>query len=252
MRGIQGAGVLDFVAAWYVKASPYIRGTNVRCAFVSTNSITQGEQVGVLWAWMFGQGVKIHFAHRTFRWSNEGRGVAAVHCVIIGFGACEPARKTLFLYDDIKGEPHSVTATNINAYLVDAADVLLDKRRQSICAGAPAMAFGSMPNDGGNLILDAVGRVDLLRTEPDAAKWIRRLTGSDEFLNGIERWCLWLGAIGPKELRSMPQIRSRVESVRETRLASNRATTRSLASTPTLFGEIRQPKAAYVAVPEVS
>ncbi len=159
-RDIKNAGLLDFVAARYIKAARYISRTGqnnytqIRCAFVSTNSITQGEQVGVLWSWMLAQGVKIHFAHRTFSWSNEARGKAAVHCVIIGFGLQDVTDKIIYEYDDIKGQPHAVKAGNINPYLVDAPDLIVEKLRRPICA-VPEMTYGSKPADGGNLILTA-------------------------------------------------------------------------------------------------
>ncbi len=153
--GIKSAGVLDFVAAWYVKAARYAglaEGNRPRFAFVSTNSITQGEQVGVLWGWLLAQGMHIHFAHRTFRWSNEARGVAAVHCVIIGFAAFQAERKKIYEYEDIRGEPHVLSATNINPYLVDGPSVVLPSRVTPICF-VPAMGYGSEPTDGGHLLL---------------------------------------------------------------------------------------------------
>jgi hypothetical protein len=250
-RGIAGAGVLDFVAAWFVKAAAYIRGTGVRCALVATNSITQGEQVGVLWGWLLAQGVHIHFAHRTFQWSNEARGVAAVHCVIVGFGLEQHAPKTIFEYDDLAGEPHAVTAANINPYLVDAPDVALPNRRTPVCA-VPPIAFGSMPNDGGHLLLSAEERDALLAAEPAAEKWLRPFRGSEEFLNAVERWCVWLTDCPPNELRRMPALAARVAAVKAHRLASSRATTRALADTPSLFGEIRQPSGDYLLIPGVS
>jgi len=152
-QGIDNSGLLDFVAAWYVKATRYVRSeTNCRCAFVSTNSITQGEQVGVLWGWMLGQGIRIQFAHRTFNWSNEAKGKAAVHCVIIGFGPQDLGNKTIYEYEDIKGLPHPVPAKNINPYLVDAPDVVLPRRSKPIC-DVPEIRFGNQPIDGGNFIL---------------------------------------------------------------------------------------------------
>jgi hypothetical protein len=250
-RGIAGAGVLDFVAGWYVRAATYIKGASVRCALVATNSVTQGEQVAVLWGWLLAQGVHIHFAHRTFQWSNEARGVAAVHCVIIGFGMADHAPKTIFEYDDLAGEPHAVTAANINPYLVDAPDVVLPNRRAPICA-VPPIAFGSMPNDGGHLLLSADERTALLAAEPAAHAWLRPFQGSEEFLNGIERWCLWLADCPPNELRRMPAVAARVASVKAHRLASTRPTTRQLADVPSLFGEIRQPIGDYLAIPKTS
>jgi hypothetical protein len=277
---IKSGGLLDFVAAWYVKAGQYIshpaqthpspplsgreqtvppltRGgreglaSAIRCAFVSTNSITQGEQAGVLWGWLLKQGFHIHFAHRTFSWSNEARGVAAVHCVIIGFGAFDVEKKTIYEYEDIRGEAHAVSVRNINPYLVDAPDVVLEKRNKPIC-NIIEMAKGSQPTDGGHLLLDAEQRQHLLAAEPKAASWIRHFMGAEEFINGIERWCLWLKDCPPNVLRSMPDIVLRVEEVKKMRLASKKAATREWASRPTLFTEDRQPETNYLIVPSVS
>jgi hypothetical protein len=169
-------------------------------AFVSTNSITQGEQVGVLWSWMLAQGVKIHFAHRTFSWSNEARGKAAVHCVIVGFGLQDVSNKTIYEYDDIRGEPHAVKVGNINPYLVDAPDVVLQKRSFPICT-IPEIRKGSQPTDGGNLLLSAEEKDALISAEPLAAQWVRSFLGADEFINAIPRYCLWLVDCPPQELR---------------------------------------------------
>lgn len=270
---IHGAGVLDFVSAWYIKAARYIsqprhsgldpessqekmdsrlRGNyETRCAFVSTNSITQGEQVGVLWGWMLGQGIYIHFAHRTFSWSNEARGKAAVHCVIIGFGKQVVAEKTIFEYDDIKGEPHAVKVKNINPYLVDADNALLKKNSKPICNTLP-ITRGSQPTDGGHLLLDEAEKLELIKIEPMAEKWIRPFAMGDEFINNLKRYCLWLVDCPPSELRQMPQVLARVEQVRQMRLASKKIPTQKLAAQPTVFGELRQPKSAYLAIPRVS
>ena len=152
---LNGAGVLDYVAAWYVKAADYIKGhPAVPVVLVSTNSICQGEQVAILWGYLLAQGIHIHYAHRTFRWSNEGRGVAAVHCVIIAFGLSQPKQCILFDYgDDISGDSVRIAANNINPYLVDAPTVLMDKRRKPLCTDVPEMVYGSKPTDGGNLLL---------------------------------------------------------------------------------------------------
>jgi hypothetical protein len=263
MQGIKGAGLLDFVAAWYVKAASYItsplppvgegprEGAHTRCAFVSTNSISQGEQVGVLWRWLLSKGMHIHFAYRTFQWSNEARGMAAVHCVIIGFGAFDVEKKTIYEYEDVRGEPHAVPASNINPYLVDAPDVALESRRSPICQ-APEMSFGSMPNEGGNLLLSDEDKKMLVATEPNAAPWIRPFLGADEFINKIPRWCLWLVDCPPNVLRALPEVSKRVAAVKALRLASNRETTRELAASPMLFGEVRQPVSNYVLVPRHS
>ena len=248
---IKGAGVLDYVAAWYLKAAQYTQGVAIRCAFVSTNSITQGEQVGILWRELFKEGLIINFAHRTFRWSNEARGKAAVHCVIIGFSRDANAAKTLFDYHDIGGEPHALVVSNINPYLVDGPDVLLENRSVPLCK-VPAMRFGSMPRDGGNLILSLDEKKELLHAEPKAAPLVRRYTGAEEFLNGGERYCLWLVDASPELLKSLPKVRARCEAVRDFRLKSKAATTRKFAQTPSLFCQIAQPETDYLLVPRVS
>ncbi|MGH8441553.1 MAG: class I SAM-dependent DNA methyltransferase [Nevskiaceae bacterium] len=260
MRELPNFGVLDFVTAWYVKAAHYLsrpaslfpgEGMGIRCAFVSTNSISQGEQVGVLWSWLLGKGLHIHFAHRTFEWNNEARGVAGVHCVIVGFGLQDNANKVIYDYVDIAGEPHAVPARNINPYLVDAPDVVLPNRAAPICQ-VPEIAFGSMPNDGGHLLLSADEKRALVANEPAAARWIRPFLGSEEFINGSERWCLWLVDTPPDVLRTMPSVATRVAKVREHRLDSRRPTTIKLANVPRLFGEIRQPVSDYLLIPSVS
>jgi hypothetical protein len=249
---IKAAGVLDFVAPWYRKAADYmVENPAIKTAFVSTNSITQGEQVGVLWPDLLRRGVKIHFAHRTFQWSSEARGKAAVHCVIIGFALHDVADKRIFDYETPQSEAHEIKAKNINPYLVDAPDVVLVSQRYPLL-GAPIISFGSMPNDGSNLILSLEENVDLLLKEPKAINWIKKYLGSFELINKKERFCLWLVGILPDELRTMPAVLERVEAVRLYRLKSNRSTTRDLASTPTLFGEIRQPTNRYLAIPKTS
>ena len=234
-----------------------------RAAFVSTNSITQGEQVGVLWGWLLAQGVKIHFAHRTFQWSNEARGKAAVHCVIIGFhlpspraagrgagGEGEP-EKTIYEYADIQGEPHAVKASNINPYLVDAPDVVLENRNTPVCP-VPEIGIGNKPIDGGHYLFTDEEKAEFLRREPQAEKWFRRWLGADEFINGYQRWCLWLGDCPPDVLRRMPEAMKRVEAVRQFRLASKSAPTRKLAHTPTRFHVENMPRSTYLLIPRVS
>lgn len=249
---MHGAGVLDFVSAWYIKAARYMQNAqSIRCAFVSTNSITQGEQVGILWGWMLAQSIQIHFAHRTFSWSNEARGKAAVHCVIIGFGKQDVAEKTIFEYDDIKGEPHAIKVKNINPYLVDAGNIVLQKMSKPICP-VPEIKKGSQPTDGGHLLLSETEKLELIKNEPMAEKWIRPFIGAEEFINSIERFCLWLVDCPPNELRQMPLVMARVSAVKAMRLASCKGATRGLANTPTIFGENRQPKADYLIIPSVS
>ena len=249
--GVSNAGLLDFVAAWYVKAARYIAGTAIRCAFVSTNSISQGEQVGVLWGWLLAQGIHIHFAHRTFQWSNEARGMAAVHCVIIGFGRQHFEQKVIFEYEDIRGEAHAVIARNINPYLVDGPDVVLPRRSKPLC-DAPAIGIGNKPIDDGNYLFTAEEKAEFLKLEPGAAKWFRRWLGADEFINGYERWCLWLGDCPPGELRQMPHALARVEAVKKFRAASKSAPTRKLAETPTRFHVENMPFRGYAVIAKVS
>ncbi|OZA29454.1 MAG: SAM-dependent methyltransferase [Hydrogenophilales bacterium 17-64-11] len=249
--GIHNAGLLDFVAAWYVKAARYLQGQSTRCAFVSTNSITQGEQVGALWGWLLSQGVKIHFAHRTFSWSNEARGKAAVHCVIVGFGLGEVAEKTIYEYADIKGEPYALPAANINPYLVDAPDVVLTRRSKPICP-VPEIGIGSQPIDDGNYLFTTAERDAFLAREPKAKNYFHRWLGAVEFLNGHQRWCLWLGDCPPNELRQMPEAMARVEAVKKFRLASKRKQTLAAADFPAHFGTELIPTAPYLLIPKVS
>ena len=256
--GIDNAGLLDFVAAWYVKAAAYLKSAPppsqplaTRCAFVSTNSITQGEQVGVLWGWLLAQGMHIQFAHRTFSWSNEARGKAAVHCVIVGFGLDNPAHKVIYEYEDIKGEPHALVAKNISPYLVDAPDVVLPRRSRPICP-APDIGIGNKPIDGGHYLFTTQERDAFIAKEPASAAWFRRWLGADEFLNGYERWCLWLGDCPPAELRAMPEALKRVQAVKAFRLASKSAPTQKLADMPTRFHVENMPGRPYLVLPEVS
>jgi hypothetical protein len=250
--GIDSAGLLDLVAAWYVKATRYINcNTSVRCAFVSTNSITQGEQVAVLWSWMLSNGMYIQFAHRTFCWSNEGKGVAAVHCVIIGFGKSNNLAKRIYDYADINGEPLVRKVSNINPYLADAANVVLTRRSKSIC-NAPEIGIGNKPIDGGLYLFTTEERDAFIAKEPKSAVLFRRWLGADEFLNGYERWCLLVGGREPAELRSMPLVMERINAVRELRLASKSAPTIKLAATPTRFHVEFMPAAPYMVIPEVS
>jgi hypothetical protein len=254
MQGIDGAGVLDYVTAWYLKAARYMKDTNPACktAFVSTNSVAQGEQVGILWNALFGQyGCKLHFAHQTFRWNNEARGMAAVHVVIEGFARFDVSEKRLFEYDHPRSEPHERRVSNLNPYLVEGPNVVVLKRRTPLCP-VPEIVFGSMPNDGGFLLLSPAEKAELLAREPGAARFLKRILGSDEFINGLERWCLWLVDASPSALRQLPEVRKRVEAVRQKRLESSREATRKLADFPALFGEIRQPQSTYLAIPEVS
>lgn len=249
---VKGAGVLDYVAAWYYKAAQYILNTQIKVGFVSTNSITQGEQTGILWNELLNTyKVKIHFAHTTFNWTNEAKGKAAVHCVIVGYANFDVKDKYLYEYDDIKGEPHEKKVKNINPYLVDANDLVILKRRQPIC-DVSNISFGSMPNDGGFFLFTDEEKHEFLAIEPNAALYIKPLISAHEFLNGKTRWCLWLKDIAPNELRGLKEVQKRVEQVKQLRLNSTREATKKLAAYPTLFGEIRQPEKDYILIPRHS
>jgi hypothetical protein len=258
-KEVRGAGILDYVTAWHRLAAAYVQGTRAKCAFVSTNSIAQGEQVGILWQDLYETwNVKIHFAHRTFAWSSEARGRAHVHVVIIGFGAFDVPAKHLFDYARPSAQPTVLTVENINPYLVEGADTVVRSRRSPI-NGAPEVLYGSMMIDkprkkdpGAGLVLEADQRASLLADCPELAPYIRRLRGGKEFLNGQERWCLWLVDAPASLLRKSAMLRARIEGVRKFRIGSGRAQTQALAATPALFGEIRQPDCEYLFIPKVS
>ncbi len=247
--GARMTATLDYVTAWFEKAARYIRGTNVRVAFVSTNSITQGEQVPTLWPRLLDTGISIGFAHRTFEWTSEARGAAHVHVVIIGFSeSAWPGEKHIYEYVRVRGEPLVTAASQINPYLLDAPVVFVTERRRSLGA-VPAAAFGSMPNDGGHLLLDYAEAQELLGSDRIAAGYLREMASARQMLHGERRWCLWLVDAPASDIRASPELLRRVEAVRAYRLASTRPTTRGLAQTPHLFAEIRQPEGDYLCVP---
>ena len=255
---LKNGGVLDYVAAWYLKAADYMaHNRQIAAALVSTNSITQGEQAAVLWQPLFARGIHIQFAHHTFKWQNEGKDVAAVHCVIIAFAYRQPENPLIFYYADIAGEPKARSAQNINAYLLDSAIDAVDKRKVQISQEIK-IDFGSMPNDGrGNLLLSPDEKHALLAAEPLAEKYIRPFLGAEEFLNDKERWCLWFADCDLEQLnddlKKMPQVAQRIENVKTIRQASKREETNKLAATPHLFGEIRQPESGnYLLIPSTS
>ncbi|ANX04862.1 DNA methyltransferase [Immundisolibacter cernigliae] len=244
----KAAGVMDFVTAWYCKAATFIRYTPIKVAFVSTNSITQGEQVGILWrALQHKAPVEIHFAHRTFRWSNEARGVAAVFCVIIGFAAHNASDKIIYAYDTVDSDPHAFKATQINAYLVDAPWVLLDNRASNPF-GMPEMMYGSKPTDNGHFLFTDDEAKAFLAEEPDAAKFIKPFLSAHEYLHNEKRWVLWLFGAAPDEINRLPKVKERVQSVNRFRKASKAASTRAYPY-PTLFRQVTQPRSEYVLIP---
>lgn len=247
---VENGGLLDYVTGWYFKAADYIQNTRIVVGFVSTNSISQGEQVGVLWNHLFHRfRLKIHFVHRTFAWASEARGKAHVHVVIVGFAAFDTQAKRIYEYE---GElPTTVTARNISPYLVEGSDLTILNRGTPIC-DVPGMVTGNKPIDGGNYLFTPEEKAAFLKLEPKAAKHFHLWLGGEEFINGIERWCLWLGDCPPSELRAMPHALARVEAVKKFRLASKSAPTRKLAETPTRFHTEFFPEKTFLALPQVS
>lgn len=251
IKGVKGAGVLDYVTAWYFKAASYIKGNDVKVGFVSTNSISQGEQVGILWSELFKKHVKIIFCHRTFRWQSEARGKAHVHVVIVGFSMVDVEKKIIVDYESSPDSPTTTIVRRISPYLIEGVEAAITKRSKPV-SDVPRIAFGSMPNDDGYLLLDDKEKNEFLQVEPDAAKFVRRMMGAVEFINDTPRWCLWLVDALPGELRALPEVMKRIEKVRRVRLESKRRATNRLAATPSLFGEIRQPNGRFLAIPKTS
>ncbi len=250
-NNVDGAGVLDYVTGWYNLAAKYIQGKETRVAFVSTNSIAQGEQVSILWNELLNTyKVKIHFAHQTFKWSNEAKGIAAVYCVIIGFANSDTNFKRLFFYENIKGEPQEISASNINPYLIEGRDFVIGKKQEPICK-VPKMSFGNMPLDGGYLLLSNSEKEEFILKEPKSEKFIRPLISAREFLNKELRWCIWLVDANPNEIREMPLVIERIKKVKEFRDASIAPSTRKFSSTPSLFRDRNNPETTIV-VPRVS
>ena len=247
----KGSGVLDYVTGWYIKAAKYIQGTQTKAAFVSTNSIVQGEQTSILWGQMLNKyGIKIHFAHRTFKWSNEAKGNAAVYCVIIGFANFDTSTKRIFDYEDIKGEAHEIKAKNINPYLVDAKNIFVSKRTKPLC-NVPKILKGNYYAKSEGLIVEEKDLEYLITNEPNSKKYIKLLIGADEFINNRKRYCLWLVNCPPEELRKMPLILERIRRVKADRLTSSDKAMQKLAMTPTLFRETNNPDSCLV-IPVVS
>ena len=275
--GVGSFGMLDYVAAWYIKAAQYMnaviptkegsaqhllksptdsslgRNDSTRCAFVSTNSISQGEQVGILWNELFNKyKIKIHFAHRTFKWGNEAKGNAAVHVVIIGFANFNISEKLIYEYEDIRSEPHEVKAKNINPYLVEGSDNTLNSISNPICNGIPKMQSGSAARDGGFLILTDLEKNELIKANPKAEKYFNRFISGDDFINNVTRWCIWLKNTNPEEFRMIKEFQDRFKKVKAFREMSTRAGTKKMADLPYLFAEERQPIYDFLIIPKVS
>ncbi|MBR3497432.1 MAG: class I SAM-dependent DNA methyltransferase, partial [Selenomonadaceae bacterium] len=243
--GVKGFGNLDYVTCWFKKAADFI-DDKTACAFVATNSISQGIAVPPLWNYLFGKGVVINFVHQTFKWASESFDQAAVHCVVVGFAKFNAPVKKIFSGETVR------VAEFINAYLVDGANVIVMPQANPSREDVPPMFVGSCPTDGGNFLLTDDECKDFLKREPAAQKFIRRYVGSNEFINGIVRWCLWLKDCPPNELRKMPRVMERVQAVKNFRLASKKAQTRRRAETPTLFAEDRFVDAPALFMPMVS
>jgi hypothetical protein len=250
-QGVKSFGMLDYVCAWYITAAKYIQNSNTQVAFVSTNSISQGEQPAILWAELFKLGIKIKFGHRTFRWNNEAKGNAAVHVVIIGFKLGDVEYKTLFDYPNISGEALSRKVRNINPYLVAGDDITLSSISRPI-SSAPIMQSGSALNDGGFLILTENEVDTLIKANPKNKKIIKRFYSGYDFLNGLSRWCLWLKNIDSSELKANSFVMDRLKKVKEFRESSPRLQTKKMAAFPYLFSEERQPESDFLLVPKVS
>lgn len=244
---IKGAGNLDYVSCWYKKSSDYMLGTKIRAALVSTNSITQGEQVSILWEPLFKQGIHFDFAHRTFGWDSEASLKAQVHCVIVGFSV-ESSRQLRKIYSSDRLQ----LVENINGYLVEAPDVFIENRKKPV-SDVPDVIFGSMPNDGGVLSdFSLEEKMEIINKYPIAERFFKKFLGATEFLHNKERWCLWLKNISPDEIKKVPPVMEAVHKVKQIRESSNREATRKLAEYPTLFGEIRQPDDEYIIIPRHS
>ena len=243
----KAGGTLDYVACWHRKASDYVRGTHARCAFVSTNSICQGQQVEPLWRPLFEDGVRIDFAHQTFVWNSQATDEAHVHVIIVGFSREGVAPKLLF-----DGEGNVREVGNINGYLAAAPDAFVARRSKPICGVLP-MVRGCQPTDNGQLLLTQEEHDELLSREPTAEPYIRPFSMGAEYINGVPRYCIWMDGADPAVLTRLPLVRERVQAVREFRLASKKAATRKKAATPWLFDEVRPPKGeSYIAFPAVS
>lgn len=249
---LPGIGILDYVALWYIKASYFIQKTNVKVAFVSTNSITQGEQVGTLWNPLFNKlGIKIIFAHRTFNWKNEAKGNAAVHVIIIGFAAYDVKPKYIFNYDQASGESFITEVKNISPYLVEGPDFGIENRSRPICNVAP-LRTGNKPIDGGHYIFSKGEMNEFIKKEPRSAQYFKSFIGAEEFINGKSRYILWLKDIEPSELRELPLIKERVEKVIKFRQSSSSIPTIKLASSPLNFHTECYPTNSFLIIPQVS
>ena len=252
---VKNIGNVDYVSCWYKKAADLMKNTAIKSALVSTNSITQGEQVAIMWKPLMESGIKINFAYRTFRWDSESTQKAHVHCVIVGFSCqgkennSELNSKSIKFIVDENGT--KTEAKNINGYLVDAPDIFIESRNKPMC-NVPEIGIGNKPIDGGNYLFKPEEKDEFIKKEPKSASYFRPWYGSDEFINNSPRFCLWLGDCSPAELRNMPECLKRVENVRKFRLASKSEGTRKIADKPTRFHVENMPVGSYIIIPETS
>jgi hypothetical protein len=253
-NGNKRLGTLDYVTNWFKLAAEYASGTDVRIAFVSTNSISQGEQPATLWTELWKHQMEIDFAYRTFAWTSEATGKASVHVVIVGYSATpKPSRLPLWTYPKVNGPGNRTEVGHINPYLTSGPNIVVTSRQDPLMRDVPGMRFGSMPRDGGFLSNISPEVAEEIRSvDPLAGKYLRRLIGAEELLNGGERYCLWLVDADPSDISASPELMRRLSSVRELRQASKAASTRQAASTPGLFVQLAQPTSRYLAVPRVS
>lgn len=236
---------LDYVSGWYFKCADYIKNTSIHCGLVSTNSITQGEQPAILWKYLFSKGIIINYAYRTFRWTSESFDPAAVYCVIIGFSYIETKKKYIFDGESV------IPVNKINAYLLDADNIVIESRTKPLC-DVPSIGIGNQPIDNGNYIFSEEDKEEFIKKEPKSEKFFKRWFGSDEFINGKIRYCLWLGDATPNELAELPECCKRIKAVIDFRLSSSRKITRELASFPRRFGTENIPTSDFIVLPEVS
>jgi len=242
------ANNIDYVAGWYFKAAAMMKGTDIKAAFVSTNSITQGEQVAALWKPLFAQyEIRIDFAWRTFRWNSESTEKAHVHCVIVGFSHKDSAETQKLIFDKEK----KTAAQNINGYILDAPSIFIEQRTNPLC-DVPSMIRGSDPVDGGNLLMTIEEKMEYVKKEPQGEKFLRPFMMGKDFIDRKPRWCFWLVDVSPADLKACPRLMKRIAQVREFRLQSVKAATQKLADYPTLFAEIRECTSEYIAIPKVS
>ena len=238
---ISNYGKLDYVCSWYKKAAEYIQSTLIKCAFVSTNSITQGEQVALLWKPLFEKhNIKIDFAYRTFQWTSAARGKAAVHCVIVGFSRADVKTKRIIFDGEVETE-----AANVNPYLLDSPNIFVESRSKPLC-DVPEMSVGNITFDWGYLIFDEAEYTEFIIKEPGAQKYIKQFMGGQEFVKGIKRYCLWLVGANPTEIKKLPLVLERIENVRKSRLSSPDSGIRKLADFPMTFRDTRNPKNAII------